>query len=137
MGYKKLFLYQAGMPVWEESGLPIVKGPDYEARVETVKMTPQALNKMIAAGTKDFTVVDVRDPSEFAAGHIPGSINLPVATFAAKSAVLDKKKSIIVYCNGGGRSNKAFGKLIKLGYKKIFQTLFTDWQEAGYRAVKQ
>ncbi len=76
--------------------------------------------------------MDVRDAYEYTEGHIPGAINIPVVSFAAQSGVLDKKKTIIVYCNAGGRSYKAYRKLMKLGYKHIFQTLFADWKEAGY-----
>ena len=130
MGYQNLFLYLEGMPVWEELEYSSIKGPDYEAKVETIKMTPQDLSALIKSGADDFVIVDVRDESEYAEGHIPGAINIPVATFASRSGILDKKKRIIVYCNGGGRSNKAYSKLIKLGYKKNFQALFTDWKEA-------
>jgi rhodanese-related sulfurtransferase len=86
---------------------------------------------MIEGGVDDFTVVDVRDPAEYGAGHIPGAINIPVATFASQSGQLDKKKKIIVYCNSGNRSYLAYRKLKKLAYKKIYQTLFADWQVAG------
>jgi len=129
-GYENLFLYAEGMPVWEELEYPSIKGPGYEAKVETVKITSQDLSVLIKSGADDFTIVDVRDESEYAEGHIPGAINIPVAAFASRSGVLDKKKRIIVYCNAGERSNKAYRKLMKLGYKKNFQVLFTDWKEA-------
>ncbi len=130
MGYENLFLYAEGMPVWEEFEYPSVKGPGYEAKVETVKIMPQDLNALITSGADDFVIVDVRDGSEYDEGHIPGAINIPVAAFASGSGVLDKKKRIIVYCNAGERSNKAYRKLIKLGYKKIFQSIFADWKQA-------
>ena len=131
MGYKNLFVYSEGMPVWEEFAYPSIKGPEYEAKVETVKMLVQDLAALIKSGSKDFVIVDVRDEQEYADGHIPGAVNIPVAVFASKSSILDKKKRIIIYCNGGERSNKAYRKLMKLGYKKRFQSLFTDWKEAG------
>ena len=43
IGYKNLFLYAEGMPVWEELGYPIIKGPNYEAKIETAKITPRNL----------------------------------------------------------------------------------------------
>ena len=135
MGYKQIFVYAQGMPVWEEKGMPIYAGPDYEKRIETDKLSPAELNTLIQSKTDTkadtFTVVDVRDPEEFNKGHIPGAINIPSPTFASQSGVLDKKKQIIVYCNGGGRSYNAYRKLMKLGYKDIRQVLFFDWQEAG------
>jgi rhodanese-related sulfurtransferase len=124
------------MPVWEEKGLPIYAGPDYEKRVETTKIAPASLDSLIKARGYTFTVVDVRDPEEFRAGHIPGAINIPVAGFAAGSEVLDKDKQIVVYCNSGGRSYNAYRKLQKLGYGKINQAIFADWQEAGLPVEK-
>ena len=95
------------------------------------KSVRAALDKLLNSGTDNFTVVDVRDRDEFAAGHIPAAINIPLASFAAKSTVLDKKKRIIVYCNSGGRSYDAYRKLMKLGYKNIDQAIFADWKAAG------
>jgi rhodanese-related sulfurtransferase len=82
------------------------------------------------------TLVDVRDQKEFAEGHIPGAVNIPVTSFAARSAGLDKEKKIIVYCNSGGRSYNAYRKLQKMAYKNIAQTIFSDWEEAGLPVAK-
>jgi rhodanese-related sulfurtransferase len=131
-GYTNVFVYAEGMPVWEEQGLPIFKGPAYEAKIQTTVMTPAELKKLVDSDADGFTVVDVRDNAEFAEGHIPSSINIPVGEFASESGVLDKHKKIIVYCNSGGRSYRAYRKLMKLGYKNIYQAVFADWKEAGY-----
>ena len=76
-------------------------------------------------------VVDVSDPEEFAEGHIPGAINLPLKNFAFGSGVPDKKKKIIVYCSSGGRGYGVYRKLMKLGYMNIYQAIFADWTDAG------
>lgn len=131
LGYKNVLVYKEGMPVWEEFNFPIYAGPDYEKKIETTKLSPEEMKAIIDSGADDFTIVDVRDESEFVEGHIPGAINIPVASFAAESGKLDKKKKIIVYCNSGGRSYIGYRKLMKLSYKKIYQTLFADWKEEG------
>jgi len=131
MGYRNVLVYAEGMPVWEEKGMPIYAGPNYEERIETTKINPADLNSLIISGADTYQLVDVRDPDEYAEAHIPGSINIPVAVFASRSEVLDKKKKIVVYCNSGGRSYNAYRKLMKLGYKNINQTIFADWKEAG------
>lgn len=136
IGYKNIFVYAEGMPVWEEKGMPIYAGPDYEKRVETTKVSPSDLHAMIKSGVDSYTIVDVRDPEEFAEEHIPGAINIPVASFASQSDILDKNKKIIVYCNSGGRSYNAYRKLMKLSYKEINQAIFADWKEAGLPVEK-
>lgn len=131
LGYTDILIYSEGMPVWEERGMPIYAGPDYEQRIETTMIAPADLDALIKSGAETFVVVDVRDPEEFREGHIPGAINIPVAEFAASSEVLDKEKKIIVYCNSGGRSYNSYRKLMKLGYKDINQAIFADWKNAG------
>ena len=136
LGYGNVLVYAAGMPVWEEKGMPIYAGPDYEKRVETTKISPDELHKLTASTNDNLTLVDVRDPEEFEEGHVPGAINIPVAIFAAQSGILDKKKKIIVYCNSGGRSYNAYRKLMKLGYKDINQAIYADWKEKGLPVEK-
>jgi len=136
LGYDNILVYSEGMPVWEEKGLPIYAGPDYEKRIETNRITPQELNSLLADGGNTATIVDVRDPEEFKEGHIPGALNLPSTAFAAQSGALDKEKTIIVYCNSGGRSYNAYRKLQKLGYAKIKQAIFADWQAASLPVEK-
>jgi rhodanese-related sulfurtransferase len=136
MGYQNVLVYAEGMPVWEEKGLPISTGPGYEAKIETAKISPKELKAIIDSKRNNFTIVDVRDESEYREGHIPGAINIPVASFSSRSGVLDKHKTIIVYCNAGSRSYKAYRKLMKLGYKKYYQALFADWKAAGYKVER-
>ena len=136
LGYQNILVYAEGMPVWEEMNYPIYAGPDYEKKVETTKLTPPELKKMLATAAGDYVIIDVRDEAEFAAGHIPGALNIPVSRLAAASGQLDKDQKIVVYCNSGGRSYLAYRKLMKLAYKNIYQTLFADWQEAGLEVAQ-
>jgi len=130
-GYTNILVYGDGFPVWEEKGYKIVPGPDYAKKVETTKVGPADLKKLLDAKTGDVVLVDVRDESEFKEGHIPGAINIPSDVFASRSEILPKEKKVIVYCNTGGRSYTAYRKLMKLAYPSIAQTLFVDWKEAG------
>jgi len=131
LGYTNVWVYAEGMPVWEEMGYSFYKGGDYEKRIETTKIAPVELQNLLETESGSITVVDVRDPEEFAEDHIPDAINLPLNNFASGSGILDKDKKIVVYCNSGGRSYGAYKKLIKLGYKNIYQTIYADWKEAG------
>lgn len=131
LGYTDVTIYTDGMPVWEEKGYPIYTGPDYDKTVKTSMLKPAVVKALLDAAPATVTVVDVRDAKEFAEGHVPGAINIPVETFAAGSGVLDKGKQIIVYCNSGGRSYNAYRKLQKLAYPNIAQMIFADWQSDG------
>jgi len=135
-GYSNLMVYAEGMPVWEEKGMSIYAGPTYEKKVETSKMKPRELKDLMDGKPATMTIVDVRDKSEYDQGHIPGAINIPVATFALQSGVLEKDKRIIVYCNSGGRSYNAYRKLQKLAYPNINQVIFADWEFDGLPVVK-
>ena len=137
LGYTDVYVLQEGMPVWEEKGYAVYAGPNYEKKIETARIDPLEIQKLMETKTGTFTLVDVRDPDEFAAGHIPGAINIPSNKFAAGSAVLDKNKLVVVYCNSGGRSYTAYRKLQKLDYPKIAQAIFADWEKAGFPVVKE
>ena len=131
-GYNNMLIYGEGFPVWEEKGLLIVPGPGYAKKIETIKIGPRELKKLLDGNNKDYVIVDVRAESEYKKeGHIPGAVNIPLETFASRSEVLPKEKMVIVYCNAGGRSYSAYRKLMKLAYPSIAQALFADWKEAG------
>lgn len=49
-------------------------------------------------GRNEVTIIDVREPSAFAAAHIPGAINMPMATIEAQVDTLPKDKPIVTYC---------------------------------------
>ena len=69
----------------------------------------------------DALVVDVRTREEYAEGHIPGAINIPVETLGStrpeELPVLDQR--IYVYCRSGRRSAEAAGILRSLGYTDV------------------
>ena len=72
---------------------------------------------------KNYIILDVRRPDEYAEGHIPGAINLPNEEIGASeiSELPDKAQLILVYCRSGRRSNEASEKLAKLGYTNIVE----------------
>lgn len=66
------------------------------------------LAAMIQAG--EAVVVDVREVDEFAAGHIPGAINMPLSTFQASKLPDANGKRLVLNCLGGKRSAMALDK---------------------------
>lgn len=79
-------------------------------------------------------VVDVCDPAEFAAGHVGGSKNVPLADLESKlgAAVKNKTLPLILVCQTGARSGRAVAIAKKLGYERA-QNLAGGL--AGWRAA--
>ena len=72
---------------------------------------------------KNYIILDVRRPDEYAEGHIPGAINLPNEEIGTEkiAQLPNKSQLILVYCRSGRRSKEASEKLVKLGYTNIVE----------------
>ena len=70
-----------------------------------------------AVGTNAWTVVDVREPHEFATGHIPNALNLPLSTF--DPGELPDAKPVVLICQAGGRSRNALNKARATGRENV------------------
>lgn len=79
-------------------------------------------------------LLDVRRPDEFAAGHLPGAINLEVTgpDFAQRIAQLDPDRPTYVYCRSGARSASAAGQLATAGFARVTNLLggVLGWPES-------
>ena len=70
-------------------------------------------------------VIDVREPSEFEAGHLAGAENIPVGQVEsrveeiAKKLAGDKDKPIVVYCKSGARAGRAKAALEQAGFRNV------------------
>ena len=84
---------------------------------------------------EDATMVDVREPGEYGAGHALGAKNLPLARIQSGAGDVAKKKdaTLILYCDSGDRSGKATAALRKQGYTKVLNLSggFGAWKQAG------
>ncbi len=78
--------------------------------------------------------IDVREPSEFAGGHIAGAINIPVGSIedgATALASIDKNAEVVVYCRSGGRAENAKTQLEALGYTNVTNGINQSSLEVG------
>lgn len=74
----------------------------------------------IARETEDAVIVDVRNKDEFAAGHIPGAVNVPLADVQFSMGTLGPVDTpLYVYCLSGARSRQARQNLKRMGYEKV------------------
>lgn len=88
-------------------------------------------------------VLDVREPGEYAAGHLPGAVNIPrgllefqIGSHPAFQAARDAE--FLVYCQSGGRSALAVETLHKLGYSQAVSLAggFKLWQDSGLSVTR-
>lgn len=67
----------------------------------------------------DFVLLDVREPEEFAAGHLEGAVNLPLGDIRRAPEFLSRDRIIFVYCTHGGSSIQAARELDRMGYRAV------------------
>ena len=87
-----------------------------------------------------FVLVDVREESEFAAGHLPGALHLGKGVIErdVEAKVPDLATPLVLYCGGGFRSALAADNLQKMGYTNVISMDggFRVWRERGYPLVR-
>ncbi|MDH4177057.1 MAG: molybdopterin-synthase adenylyltransferase MoeB [Thermoleophilia bacterium] len=97
----------------------------------------EALERL--SGDEPVLFLDVRDPEEWAEGHIPGAVHLPRTYFESRveGVAPDKRGEIVVYCAGGSRSAFVTKTMLELGYEHVVNLAggFTDWKRAGYETT--
>lgn len=124
------------VPTWQTTP---VKDWVAKAKTEIKKVTPAdvkaAIDKKEAA-----VILDVRDPAEYTAGHLPGAINVSRGKleFNVWDAVKDQNAKIYVYCLTAARSALATKTLNDMGYKNavLMDAPFEEWVKAGYPVAR-
>jgi hydroxyacylglutathione hydrolase len=111
-----------GFEAWTGAGLPV-------AQVE--QMSAGELRAAVATG--GMRIVDVRTPREWRAGHIEGSINIPVGEIPARARELPVDAVIATICEGGYRSSLAASLLAHEGVSRLFNVV---GGMAAYRALE-
>jgi len=103
-----------------------------KSRIDEVD--PAAVREQLSNGA---VVVDVREPEEWSAGHIPGAVHVPKSYLESRieGAVPDHGQHVVLYCASGNRSAWAARTLIEdLGYQHVESMTggFTLWKDRGY-----
>lgn len=122
---------------------PETPAPEKTAPAVTHLKAPEAA-KAIEAAAKDpakaITVLDVRTPEEFAAGHLKGAKNVDFNgdDFEKQLSTLDRGKTYLVHCAAGGRSTRSLKLLDKLGFKSVIHLDegYKGWTAAGLPVEK-
>ena len=85
-------------------------------RIVPPLLVRRRLPALRAAGAQ---LVDVRSLAEFAGGHAPGSVNMPLHEIDQRATELDRNRCVIVCCASGTRSAMARRRLRKLGFEQV------------------
>ncbi|MGJ7922698.1 rhodanese-like domain-containing protein [Neobacillus sp. LXY-4] len=90
--------------------------------------TDELANKM-ESPESDMVFIDVREPDEFAAGHIPGMTNLPLSTLSEETADFPKDSEVVIICRSGNRSVTAAEQLQGYGFTNLVNVVggMNDW----------
>ena len=110
-----------------------------DARTRVRETNVDDVKKRMDRGDK-FTLVDVREESEFAKDHLPGAIHLGKGVIERdiEARVPDLNAEMILYCGGGFRSALAADNLQKMGYTNVISMDggIRGWRESNYPLVK-
>lgn len=110
-----------------------------DAKTRVVECTIDAMRARQMAGEK-FLLIDVREESEFAAGHIPGAIHLGKGIIERdiEGRIPDTATPLVLYCGGGFRSALAADNLQKMGYTAVISMDggMRGWKEMGLPVEK-
>ena len=118
-----------------EGFLNLVRDAKKRIKEEDVRTTKKKLD----AGEK-MILVDVREESEWARGHIPNAIHLGKGIIERdiEKAIPEKGATVVLYCGGGFRSALAAENLQKMGYTNVISMDggWRDWTQAGFPTIK-
>jgi hydroxyacylglutathione hydrolase len=114
-----------GMAAWDNAGFSIVD-------------TPQMTVHQVKDRQDKLQVVDVRSPSEWQAGHIPGAKHIFLPELAKRRGEIDASRPVAVHCASGYRASLAASILQKEGFQNVANIpgSWLAWQKAGYPIEK-
>ncbi|MGO9588876.1 MAG: rhodanese-like domain-containing protein [Candidatus Acidiferrales bacterium] len=122
-------------PSHSEAFLKLVQDTKKRVKEEDFRATKKRLD----AGEK-IVLVDTREDSEWARGHIPGAVHLSKGIIERdiEKTVPDKDATVVLYCGGGFRSALAADNLQKMGYRNVISMDggWRGWTEAGFPVIK-
>lgn len=97
--------------------------------------TPEISIEAYAAESANGTTVDVRERAEYAQGHVPGAVLIPMGQLASRLEELDRSSRVHVICASGNRSRAMTDLLVAAGFDAVSVSGGTSAWIASGRAV--
>jgi rhodanese-related sulfurtransferase len=100
-------------------------------------ITPQQYTSTFVDGDAPHQLIDVRTPEEFASGHLPNAINIPLQEMSARLDEVAQDEPVVLYCRSGNRSNQAAQLLGAQGFSQVLDLGgIQAWEAAGLPVVQ-
>jgi rhodanese-related sulfurtransferase len=122
--------------------LSLAAGAPLLAGSQSIDVTVQQARELVQqrAGQKDFVILDVRTPEEFADGHLSGAVNVNLLApdFTARLGALNRGKTYLVYCRTGHRSTQAVQAMLRLRFRSVYNMAegIVGWQKRGFSIAR-
>jgi NADPH-dependent 2,4-dienoyl-CoA reductase/sulfur reductase-like enzyme/rhodanese-related sulfurtransferase len=145
---------QAGMTAFQLEEAELAYSPQYGSAKDPINMAGFVAAGMLrydhpqidvgdaldAAARGDAELLDVRTPEEFAAGHIPGAVNIPIDELRRRMSALSRAKKVAAYCQVGQRGYLATRILLQHGFTAAnigggYKTLLLYYPDAGQKSA--
>jgi hydroxyacylglutathione hydrolase len=128
VGIENVVGYLAGgIRAWDEAGRPLAR---------TDQIAVDELKARLAEGA-DLSLVDVRRPGEWTAGHIGAAVHVPLHELEKRASMLDRNRTIAMVCQSGYRSSIATSLLERQGFRKVVNVVggMAAWNAAEYEVA--
>jgi rhodanese-related sulfurtransferase len=145
LGYTQVKVVPEGYPGWVKlyGAGPTAGAPAPKVAIQTTAdkdaIAIASFEKILKEAPDSVSLVDVRDPAEFATGSFKGAINMPVPTVEKRAGELPLDKPIIFFCSAGGRSGDALDKERKANpkIKAYFLDANVKWTKDGAYTITE
>lgn len=128
VGYDSVVGYLSeGLDVWEAYGLPLTSG-------DILDIEPGELDTLLKSGNGGAPqVIDVREPWEFAQGHVPGAQLMPLGGLGGRIGALDPQTPVAIICATGSRSQSAAALFGQKGFETVYNVVggTMRWLQVG------
>lgn len=101
---------------------------------------PVATYDDVTAGLQKGAIllIDIREPDEFSAGHVPGAVNMPLSSLAPSAVPKPADKTVVIMCRSGNRSGRLAAALAGIGRTDVvdYSGAIIDWTRRGGTVVQ-
>jgi len=138
LGYTNVYIDEAGYPGWKDKFGAAETVAIQQGEVMGT-MTVEQFKEIIENDPESIRLIDVRDPEEFAKGHLPGAENMTVEEVQDNIASFDDGKPIVFVCSTGARSGECFYMMLdeRSELKEVYyiEATITYGEDGSYTIV--